>query len=128
MADFQLFNDGANALLDSGIAGTVKFALSTKTAEELGPTTKAAGINEITGTGYAQISQAAPSAASQKKSFSAVEWKTEAHTDWPAGVKSCVMLIGGVAICAWNLREGGGARDLSGANTTEQFTPTFTQS
>jgi hypothetical protein len=128
MADFILTNLGANAILDSGIAGTVKFALSTKTTEELGTGATAGTMSEITGTGYAQISQTAPSAASQKKSFTAVEWKTEAHTDWPSSVKSCVMLMGGVAICAWNLREGGGARDLSGASTSEAFTPTFTQS
>jgi hypothetical protein len=128
VADFQLFNAGANAVLDSGITGTVKFALSTKTAEELGPSAVAGAISEITGTGYAQISQTAPSAASQKKSFSAIEYKTETHTDWPSSVKSVVMLMGGVAICAWNLREGGGARDMSGAQTTEAFTATYSQS
>lgn len=56
-----------------------------------------------------------------------MEWKTEAHTNWPAAVKSVVCLSGTTLICAWNLQAGGTARDLSGANTTEKFTPTYTQ-
>lgn len=132
MADFLLFDAGANKLLDSGITGACKFHLSTKAVgtEEAGQHKHGdvlAGISEITGTGYAAKEEAAPAAAAKKKSFGAQIWKTEAHTDWPAGTKSVVLENGGVALCAWNLREGGAARDLSAANTTEEFTPTFTQ-
>lgn len=123
MADTQLTNEGANVILDSGVSGACKFGISSKTAEELGPTAKLSTVNEITGTAYSQISQTAPSAASQKKTFSALEWKTESHTDWSSSAKSVFLVIGGVLVYIWNLREGGGARDLSGANTTEVFTP-----
>jgi hypothetical protein len=123
ISDFVLFTDGSNAVLESGITGSCSFALSTKTAEELGAATKAGSFSEITGTGYARISETAPASAGGKKTFAPKEWKTETHTDWPAGTKSVVMLNASVAICAWNLREGGGARDMSGASTTETFSP-----
>jgi hypothetical protein len=131
MADFKLFTEGANKVLDSGLPKATKlaFALSTKTADELVATLKGteggSAFGEITGTGYARQEQEPPNAASQKKSFAEMEWKTGVATDWPAGTKSVVCFSGTTAICGWNLQPGGAARDMSGANTTEKFTPIF---
>lgn len=130
MADFILLNAGANKVLDSGIAGKAKFGLSTKKvgAEGAGEW-KAADVtaSAITGTGYAMKEEESPAAATRKKAFGVQKWETTTHTDWSNEARSCYMEIGGVIICAWNLREGGGVRDLSAANTTEEFTPTYTQ-
>jgi len=96
MSDFISFDEGANLLLDSGIGtSTVYFLLSTKPVEGTG-SHKASdklstGVGEITGTGYARQSQKAPSAASRAKTFAEMSWATEAHTDWPASVKSVVL-------------------------------------
>lgn len=136
MADFLMFDQGANELLTNGLPATCRFLLSTKgvgagtafTAAD----TLAGGVGEITGTGYARQSQAKPTAASRAAAFAQMSWATSAATDWPAGVRSVVLATTadntGKAICAWNLQTGGTARDLSGANTTENVTPTLTLS
>jgi hypothetical protein len=129
VADFKLFNEGANKVLDSGLPKATKlaFALSTKTVDELVATLKGteAAFGEITGTGYARQEQEPPLATEKAKKFAEMEWKTATATDWPASTKSVVCFSGTTVICAWNLQAGGAARDLSGANTTEKFTPTF---
>jgi hypothetical protein len=132
VADFKSFNDGLNHLLSSGDSGAAKLALSTKTADEFVATEKiSAGkvpseISTVTAsTGYAQQEDASPTVSGTEVKIAQKEWKTEAHTDWPATVKSAVLIMGGVMICAWNLQAGGGARDMSAANTTEKFTGTL---
>jgi hypothetical protein len=92
--------------------------------------TLAGGVGEITGTGYARQTEAEPTAVSGVVSFAAKSWQTTTHNDWPASVKSVVLVTSadntGKAIAAWNLQTGGGARDLSQPNTTEVYTPTLT--
>jgi hypothetical protein len=134
MADFIDFNEGKTELINNGLPATCRFLLSTKPCSGSGTLkaedTLAGGVGEITGTGYARQSQAEPTAVSGVVSFAQMEWKTEAHTDWPASVKSIILVTSadnsGKAICAWNLQAGGGARDLSQASTTEQVTPSLT--
>jgi hypothetical protein len=139
MADFISFNEGRQYLLASGdgLPATCRFLLSTKPCSGAGShavtDTLAGGVGEITGTGYARQSQAALSPSSANPAavaFAQMSWSTGSATDWPAGVKSVVLVTtadnSGKAICAWNLQTGGAARDLSQANTTEQFTPTLT--
>jgi hypothetical protein len=137
--DFLAFTEGENYLLGAhggatgGLPATCYFALSTNAvANFTTASTLAGGIAEITGTGYARQSQAAPAPASGSASFSAMNWSTASATNWPAAVKSVVLVSTsdntGKAICAWNLIPGGGSRDLSQANTTEQVTPTLTTS
>jgi len=136
MADVLVFDAGKNTILDGGIPTTsngIEWALSDRSVEGGGTQHKAAdtlggGVGKITGTGYTDKKATAPSAASGKKSFSAVEWETGSATDWPASVRSAVLIIGSVAVAAFNLRTGGSARDMSAANTSETFTGTLTLS
>jgi hypothetical protein len=131
MADSILFTAGATKVADSGVTGKCSFALSTKPCSGAGCHVVGdvvGSFGEITGTGYARLEEEAPAAVAGAKAFAAKAWKTEAHTDWPASVKSCCMVEGGVLIAAWNLQAGGILRDLSGANTTESFSPVFTLS
>jgi hypothetical protein len=133
MADFLAFTEGKNELLNNGLPSTCYFLLSTKPCSGTGALaasdTLAGGVGEITGTGYARQSQAEPSASGGSVTFAQMSWATGSATDWPASVKSVVLATtsgnAGKALCAWNLQTGGGARDLSGANTTESFTPTL---
>lgn len=133
MADFIMFDEGANELLDNGLPSTCYFLLSTKDCNThvVGDTLAGAGnLGELTtGTGYTRKSQAEPAASGRAKAFSLMSWTTGAATDWPASVKSVVLVTTadntGKGICAWNLQTGGAARDLSGANTTENVTPTL---
>lgn len=135
MADFLAFDEGKTELASNGLPITCYFILSTKgvdagTAHTAGETLAAATLGEITGTGYARLTQAEPTPASGVVTFSVKSWTTGAATDWPSGVRSIVLATGasttGKAICAWNLQTGGAARDLSAANTTENVTPTLT--
>jgi len=134
MADFIAFTEGKNELANNGLPSTCYFLLSTKPCSGTGThvvgDTLSGGVGEITGTGYARQSQSEPSASSGTVTFSQMSWSTGSATDWPSSVKSVVLVTTsnntGKAICAWNLQAGGTARDLSGANTTEQFTPTLT--
>lgn len=136
MADFLRFDEGAKYLLTNGngLPSTCYFLLSTKPCSGTGShvvgDTLAGGVGEITGTGYARQSQAAPTPGSTgSAAFAQMSWATTTATDWPASVKSVVLATTsgntGKAICAWNLQAGGTARDLSAANTTENFTPTL---
>jgi hypothetical protein len=134
MADFIMFTEGKNELLDSGLPATVHFLLSSRGVDagttHAAANTLATGVGEITGTGYARQSQAPPAASAGAVAFAEESFATGAATDWPAVVRSVVAVTtadnSGKAICAWNLQTGGGARDMSGANTTENVTPTLT--
>lgn len=135
MADFLVFTEGRNELASNGLPATCRFLLSTKSVDATsaftaGNTLAAGTVGEITGTGATRQSQAEPTPASGVVSFAQMSWSTGSATDWPATVRSCVLVTTadntGKAICAWNLQAGGVARDLSAANTTEQFTPTLT--
>jgi hypothetical protein len=135
LADFISFNEGRQYLLThgDGLPTTCYFLLSTKTCAVFAVTdTLAGGVGEITGTGYARQSQAAPTPTSANPSaavFSQMTWSTGAATDWSSAVASVVLVTTsdntGKALCAWNLIAGGATRDLSHANTTEQVTPTL---
>lgn len=134
MADFIMFTEGKNELLNNGLPSTCYFLLSTKSvdatsAHTAGETLAGATLGEITGTGYARQSQSEPTASGGSVSFVQMSWTTGSATDWPATVRSVVLATGasttGKAICAWNLQTGGAARDMSQASTTEQATPTL---
>ncbi len=134
MADFIAFSEGKTELANNGLPSTCYFLLSTKPCSGAGThvvgDTLAGGVGEISGTGYARQSQSEPTASSGVVTFAQMSWATSSATDWSNAVKSVVLVTtagaGGKAICAWNLIAGGTARDLSQANTTEQFTPTLT--
>jgi hypothetical protein len=137
MADWIMFDEGANELLNNGCPSTCYFLLSTKSVSGTNPfsagnTLSGATLGEITGTGYARQSQAEPAAASRAKPFSQMSWSTGSATDWPSTVRSVVLVTTadntGKAICAWNLQTGtgGAARDMSQANTTENAAPVLT--
>lgn len=136
MADFISFNEGRKELANNGLPATCYFLLSTKPCSGVGAhvvtDTLVGGVGEITGTGYARQSQAEPTASAANPSavsFSQMSWSTSSATDWSSAVKSVVLVTTsdntGKAIGAWNLVTGGAARDMSAANTTEQFTPTL---
>lgn len=134
MADFLMFTEGKTELANNGLPSTCYFLLSTKgvdagTAHTAGETLAAADLGEITGTGYARLTESEPTASSGVVSFAIKTWSTGSATNWPAGVRSIVLATGasttGKAICAWNLQTGGTARDMSAANTTENVTPTL---
>lgn len=131
--DFLAFTEGENYLLTTaqGQSATGYFLLSTNAvANFTAASTLAGGVAEITGTGYARLSQAAPTPASGQIVWTQKSWSTGAAVNWPATTKSVVLVTTvdntGKAICAWNLIAGGAARDLSQANTTENVTPTLT--
>jgi hypothetical protein len=134
MADFIMFDQGANEILDNGLPATCRFLLSTKpcsgTGAHAAADTLAGGVGEISGTGYARQSQAEPAAAARAKAFAQMTWSTGSATDWPTAVVSVVLVTSadnaGKAICAWNLVAGGTARNMSAPNTTENVTPTLT--
>ncbi len=134
MADFLNFTEGKNYLLSNGLPSTVYFLLSTKPCSGGGAhvagDTLAGGVGEITGTGYARQSQAEPTPSAGSAVFTVMTFSTGAATDWPANVKSVVLVTtadnSGKAIAAWNLVAGGSARDMSHINTTEQVDPTYT--
>lgn len=133
MADTLLFTEGWNYLMThgNGLPTTCYFLLSTDACASLtAASTLAGGVGEITGTGYARQSEAAPTPSAGSVSFSQLTWSTGSATNWPAAVKSCILVSSadntGKAIFAWNLVAGGTARDMSAASTTENFTPTLT--
>jgi hypothetical protein len=134
MADFLAFTEGRSELANNGLPATCYFLLSTKSvdgtsAHTANETLAGASLGEISGTGYARQSQAEPSAVNGVVTFTQMSWSTGSATDWPAAVRSVVLVTGsgstGKAICAWNLIAAGGARDLSQSNTTEQTTPSL---
>lgn len=127
MADFVATTEGKNELANNGLPSTCSFRLSTKTVDEVGASgTYGGGFGQITGTGYAAVTESEPTAESSEVKFSKKSFETGAATDWPAAVKS-IWLTNGTSklMCGWNLREGGTARDMSTANTVENFTPTL---
>lgn len=134
MATFIAFNEGKTEVINNGLPATCRFLLSTRGVGagtlHAATDTLAGGVGEITGTGYARTSQAEPTAASGVVTFVLMSWATVAATDWPAAVRSVVLCTtadnSGKAICAWDLQTTSAARDMSAANTTENFTPTLT--
>lgn len=134
MADTIWFTEGLNEILQNGLPTTVYFALSTKSVDATSPhtageTLAGAAFGEITGTGYARLSEAEPTVTGGAAVFAVKSWATGAATDWTATARSWVAMTGaagtGKLLCARNLVSGGAARDLSGANTTENVTPTI---
>lgn len=136
MPDFISFNEGRKNFATAGVglptgASKVGFDLSSRDcATHVVTDTFAGGYGVITGTGYAQQTQTAPTPSSANPSvmsFSQITWATGAATDWPASVKSVVMidLNTNKILCAWNLVAGGTARAMNAASTTELFTPTL---
>lgn len=132
MADFIAFTEGKELIWDDGFSDAdCRFALSSKgvdagTAHTAGETLGGADFGQITGTGYANKTGVAKP-ASNGSAFAQQSWSTGSATDWPAVVRSVVLISGTSAIiCAWNLQTGGAARDMSAANTTENVTPTLT--
>lgn len=133
MADFISFNEGRKELANNGLPATCYFLLSTRDCNTHVVTdTLGGGVGEITGTGYARQSESEPTASAANPSavaFAQKTWSTGSATNWPASVKSVVLATTsdntGKAICAWNLQAGGTARDMSGASTTENVTPTL---
>lgn len=130
MADYIDFTEGQNSLLSGGLPATCYFLLSTTPVSSLtAASTLAGGVGEVTGTGYSRQSQARPTPSGGAASFAQMSWTTGTATDWPSNVASVVLVTTadntGKAICAWNLILGGGTRDMSKANTTEQVAPTF---
>lgn len=140
--DFLAFSEGSQYLLTNGdgLPATCYFFLSTSSCNGAGGSTQfaigntlgGAALGEITGTGYARQSQAAPTPSGLTITFVLMSWSTGVNTNWPNNVRSVVLATTvantGKAICAWNLIAGGAARDLSQASTVEQFTPTLTTS
>lgn len=132
MADFIAFSEGKTELANNGLPATCYFILSTKACDThtAGETLAGADLGEITGTGYARLTESEPTAVAGVVTFSTKTWSTGTRTDWSNSVKSVVLATGatttGKAICAWNLQAGGGARDMSAANTTENVQPTLT--
>jgi hypothetical protein len=132
MADFIAFDEGLDELAADGLPATCWFGLSTKSVDGTNPYVAGqtlAGSGEITGTDYDRISEAEPAPAAGVIEFAELVWETLAETDWSSTTRSVFMADTedntGKLICAWNLQDGGVARDLSGANTTERFTPTL---
>ena len=130
MADFIAFDQGEDALGEGVLAGfNWKFDLSTKSVDSTSPyvetETYATRGTAVPGTGYTQQAQANPGFTNGTAVFTQITWATGAATDWSSSYRSVVASNGTVAICAWNLQAGGAARDLSAANTTENFTPTL---
>jgi hypothetical protein len=138
VADFLSFGEGAHHVRDFGLPEICWLALSTKAVSDFSVLDRLAddGIGEISGTGYERISQATPGWSAPwmgeavSAEFDPVTWTTHTARDWPEAVRSVVLVSSpddsGVAICAWNLREGGKPRDLSDSFTTETFHPTVT--
>lgn len=126
------FNEGRKLVAQSGLPSTCYFLLSTKDeATFTVADTLVGGVAEITGTGYARESQALPTPTTANPTvvaFTQMSWTTGVAVDWPAAVKSVVLVSTsdntGKAISAWNLN-GTTGRAMNAANTTEQVTPTL---
>jgi hypothetical protein len=140
VADYVTFREGMGYLGGSGLPASTYLMLSNKSVDGTAAFTKndtlvSAANGEIntitTATGYKRGTCAEPTPSGGTFTFPQKTFATDVNTDWPSGVRSCVLCTtpsgdnSGVLICAWNLQTGGGARDMSAANTTEQITPTF---
>lgn len=139
MADFLVFDQGANELLDNGYPSTVYLCLSSKKVgtqaggEHAVGDTLAGGFGEVAWTGstpYSRKSQAEPAAAARAKALAQAIWNTGSAVDGPAAARSVVAVTSadasGKLLWAMNLIAGGAARDLSQINTEERVTPTHT--
>jgi hypothetical protein len=131
LADYITFNEGKSEMANNGLPSTCFFLLSTKSVDGTSPhtageTLAAADLGEITGTGYARLTESEPTASAGVVSFAVKSWSTSTHTDWPSAVRSVVLVTGastsGHAICCWNLQPSGVARDMSQSATTENVT------
>lgn len=129
MADFISFNQGQDLIANTGLLADMKFDLSTKSIDATTPfvetDTYATRGTTNTGTGYAQQTKTHPTYSGGTGYYGTVTWTTGANTDWSNSYRSVVMSNGTVIVCAWNLVTGGAVRDLSAANTTENFQPTI---
>src|SRR5438105_1132040 len=96
MADFISFNEGRKELANNGLPANCWFLLSTKDCNTHVVTdTLAGGVGEITGTGYSRSVQAEPTATLANPAavaFTQITWATGVNTDWPASVKSVVLV------------------------------------
>jgi hypothetical protein len=127
MADFLMLTEGKNELIANGLPTTCFFDLSTQAIGTMtASTTFGGGYGIATGTGYSAQSQAEPTPSAGAAAFSLMTWSTGAATDWPSQVFTVVLRTASKLICAWHLQTGGAARNMSGANTVENFTPTLT--
>jgi hypothetical protein len=131
MAEFVSFDEGQDAIMEGGVfLRDVFIDLSTKSVGATNPyvetDTYATRGTPAPGTGYSRGTYSGPANFTNGTCvFAQKSWATSTATDWSAVMRSAVMTNGTVAICAFNLQTGGGARDMSGAQTTEQFTPTL---
>lgn len=127
IADFLIFTEGKNELLANGLPATCFFDLSTQAIGTLvAGTTFGGGYGIVTGTGYSAQSQAEPTPAAGAAAFSLMSWSTGSATDWPSQVFTVVLRTASKLLCAWHLQTGGAARNMSGANSVENVTPTLT--
>ena len=124
------FAEGRKQIATAGLPATCTFLLSTKDeATFVDADVYATGLGEITGTGDARQTEARPAPGGTTPTtvaFAIKTWATGAATDWPVAVKSCVLVdaANSKLLAAWNLN-GTTGRDMSAANTTENFTPTL---
>jgi len=133
VADTIVFNEGKTKLAANGLPATCYFLLSSKSVDATSPfvlaDTLAAGVGEISGTGYSRKNHAEPTPVNGLVTFVIMTWDTGTATNWSATTRSIVLATtpdnSGKALCAWNLQSGGVARDLSGAHTAESYTPTI---
>lgn len=124
-----IFTEGdlADVLADTGWPATLSVALSTKPCSGGGAhvvgDTLAGGFGEIAGTGYSRQSVSEPTSSGGTKTWPTASFATGAATNWPAAVKSAVLIGGSALLAAIDLSA---TRDMSAANTTVTFTPTTT--
>jgi len=126
-ADFIGFNAGRIIVEDTGWPASLKFDLSTKAVSAFAATDAYAARAPITGTGYAQATQAEPASTTAtlgQKAFTVISWATGSATDW-TNPSTIVVSDGTSLYCAWNLVPGGAAQVMSAANTTINVTPTY---
>lgn len=122
------FAEGRKQLALAGLPATCTFLLSTKDEATFADSdVYASGLGEITGTGYARLTEARPAGGGTSPTtiqFAIKTWATGSATDWPAAVKSIVLVdaTNSKLIAAWNLN-GTTGRAMNAANTTENATP-----
>lgn len=134
---FISFNEGRKEIVTSGhgLPATCYFLLSTKDTGTFAVTdTLVGGVAEATGTGYARLSQAAPTPTAANPSasvFAQMTWATGAATDWPVAVKTVVLVTTsdntGKAVCAWDVNGSTGFA-MNAASTSLAATPTLNAS
>src|SRR5512147_632358 len=129
MGDFLVPHAGGKSIGTAGIPSTVWWDLSTKSVSSTNPFTEGsttATRGAVTGTGYQAKSKARPTQAGGTFTFGTITWSTGSATNWPANVRSIVATTGSASstlLWCQNLQVGGGARDMSAANTTENVNP-----